>query len=91
MWMYIKSALRLVAFVLILGIGIFLGADNSQTVNLELFGWRSPNASIFAWVLGALVVGFFIGLIVARLAQLGRVIGRQIRPQSTAVKNPSAD
>ena len=84
MWVHIKSAVRFVVFLLILGVGIFLGADNSETVSLKLFGWRSPDASIFAWVLGALIVGFFIGWIVARLAQLGKVIGRQIKQKPTS-------
>lgn len=58
---------RLLGKVLILGlllsIGILAGMDNSDAVALRFLDWQTPQASVFTWLAGALILGVVLGMI----------------------------
>ncbi len=49
--------------VALLLIGILAGMDNSDAVALRFLDWQTPQASMFAWVAGALILGVVLGMV----------------------------
>ena len=44
-------------------IGVLIGADNSQQVQLVLLNWQSPHLPLIAWLILAAATGFAIALL----------------------------
>ena len=59
---YVKRFAKLLLVGALLLIGILAGMDNSDAVALRFLDWQTPQASIFAWVGGALILGIVLGM-----------------------------
>lgn len=59
---YLRILAKLSLLFVLLVIGILAGIDNSEPVSLRFLDWHTPQASVFAWVLGALILGILVGM-----------------------------
>lgn len=59
----IKNILLALAVMLSIFIGLWLGQDNPDTVNVVLLGFQLPPLPLGVWLLVALVVGIVLGLL----------------------------
>ena len=60
-----RSVLSLVALSVVVLAGVLFGNDNSDAVSIGFFRWRSPEISLFYWLVLALLIGAFVGFTLA--------------------------
>lgn len=79
--------LYLPLLLIVLLLGVLIGLDNSQPVELSLLNWQSPRLPVFIWLLLALVLGVLLGMLASlpeRMRQRRRI--RQLQKQRPSIR-----
>lgn len=61
LWRRLKFLLTALALVGVVLVGVLLNLENDVRASLSVFGWQTPEATVFQWISAALLLGFLAG------------------------------
>lgn len=76
LWRRFKFFIYAMLLAVIVLAGVELDLENNTLASLSVFGWQTPQFTLFRWVSLALLVGFVLGWVFSMVESLGLRLSR---------------